>query len=474
MLGHLVRKEVLDQLLSLRFLILTAIGASLIWFSLADGYAAYQEQLKNYRTGQLSLDERYSQLRDPRASLSEYSAMGYVLHKPPTPLSVLVRGMEPTLGQAIHAIGTSNVRMKRSPSEVGPLTGLFPSTDLGTVVQVVLSLFVLLFTYDAVCGEKQAGTLRLMGSFSVPRYRLLLAKLVGAAIPLMAAFGIPLLLGLSMLLLLPGFELAGPQWGRLALILVVFGGYLAVFLFAGILASSLTHSPGTSFVLLLVYWVVSVTLFPRLGLVLADTLRPAMSIHELQAQKEALRSEVLKQRRLKLDQWEREHLGWDTDPEIRKARDAASNRFLREGWTEFGPSWRRLSETFNNRYQTRMQLLLVLGELSPTLALKRATFGLAGTGPEREQRFLRAFWQHMGLRSRWYRQAAARISQGQADPDRRGANRWHADDMPRFVYQEEWPSEQLLAVILDAGRLCLWSLLFFAGAYFSMVRYDIR
>ena len=46
--------------------------------------------------------------------------------------------------------------------------------------------------------------------------------------------------------------------------------------------------------------------------------------------------------------------------------------------------------------------------------------------------------------------------------------------MPRFVYRDEWPSEELQAMILDAGRLCLWSLLFFAGAYFSIVRYDIR
>ena len=50
-----------------------------------------------------------------------------------------------------------------------PLQRVFPSLDLARVVQVVLSLFVLLLTYDAVCGEKDAGTLRLFGSFGLPR-----------------------------------------------------------------------------------------------------------------------------------------------------------------------------------------------------------------------------------------------------------------------------------------------------------------
>ena len=45
MLSHLTRKEILDQLLSLRFIILSVIVALAIWLSLYDGYAYYQNRV---------------------------------------------------------------------------------------------------------------------------------------------------------------------------------------------------------------------------------------------------------------------------------------------------------------------------------------------------------------------------------------------------------------------------------------------
>ena len=33
--------------------------------------------------------------------------------------------------------------------------------DLGFIIKIILSLFAILFTYDAVCGEKELGTLKL-------------------------------------------------------------------------------------------------------------------------------------------------------------------------------------------------------------------------------------------------------------------------------------------------------------------------
>lgn len=51
--------------------------------------------------------------------------------------------------------------------EAEPALGGFPPLDLGLVVQLVLSLFVLLLSYDSVCGQKEIGTLRHISSFSL-------------------------------------------------------------------------------------------------------------------------------------------------------------------------------------------------------------------------------------------------------------------------------------------------------------------
>jgi ABC-type transport system involved in multi-copper enzyme maturation permease subunit len=178
---------------------------------------------------------------------SEYVVKGYREHKPPTSMSIFIRGLEPTLGRSIdNTMGIITQRLNRSPVEVNPFLGIFPPLDLGLVVQIVLGLFVLLLTYDSICGEKEAGTLRLYASFPVPRHRLLLGKLLGALIPTWIGFGLPLLLGIAVVLLLPDVQFTRPELNRLGLILVAFGLYLTVLTCVGLLASCLTHRAPTS------------------------------------------------------------------------------------------------------------------------------------------------------------------------------------------------------------------------------------
>ena len=262
MLGHLIRKEILDHILSLRFLILSAVGALVIWLSLYSGHTYYRTWLAGYRVAQTASEERIRQIAAAGDHVylpwEEVGSISYLVHKPPTPLSIFVRGLEPNLGQSIPVQGyRGNKRLKMSHVASEPILGVFPLLDLRLIVQVVLSLFVLLLTYDAVCGEKEAGTLRLAASFPVPKDRLLLGKLVGALIPSMMAFGVPLLLGIAVVLLLPDVAFTDPELVRLGWILVVFVVYLMVFTCVGLFASSVTHRVVTSFVILLAFWTAS-------------------------------------------------------------------------------------------------------------------------------------------------------------------------------------------------------------------------
>ncbi len=52
MLGFLIRKEILDHISGLRFLILSVLGAWIIWLSLFSGYGYYQDRLRDYRVAQ--------------------------------------------------------------------------------------------------------------------------------------------------------------------------------------------------------------------------------------------------------------------------------------------------------------------------------------------------------------------------------------------------------------------------------------
>ena len=52
-----------------------------------------------------------------------------------------------------------------------PISVLFATPDLAYVVNIVISLLALLLTFDAITGELETGTLRLMLSNAVPRGR---------------------------------------------------------------------------------------------------------------------------------------------------------------------------------------------------------------------------------------------------------------------------------------------------------------
>ena len=194
MLGLLIRKEILDLLLSARFQILSAIGVLVICISLYDGYAYFQERSSDYRQAVAGTEQRLRQIAEAdqvvRVAYYELNNVGFLEHKPPVLLSIFVRGLDPTLGRSISNSTTPTRRLRRSPAETEPILGVFPPLDLGLVIEVVLSLFVLLLTYDAVCGEKEKGTLRLTGSFALPKSHLLLGKLLGVLLPLLAVFGL--------------------------------------------------------------------------------------------------------------------------------------------------------------------------------------------------------------------------------------------------------------------------------------------
>ncbi len=481
MLGHLIRKEVLDHLLSLRFLILSALGALVIWLSLYDGYAYYQGCLKDYRLAQATTEERVRELvmgphQEVWDNWREVGAFGYLNHKPPTPMSIFVRGQDQTLPRSIASARAR--RMNRSPAAVEPVMELFLPMDLGLIVQTVLSLFVLLLTYDAVCGEKEAGTLRLIASFPAPRHQLLLGKLLGTLIPTLATVGIPLLLGIGVVFLLPDVGVDGSALARLWLILVAFGLYLAAFFCLGLFVSCMTHRPATSFVILMAIWVGAVIVLPRLSLIVADGVRPASSVQELQTEKAMISSQAQAQRDVLGNQWTREHsrLGqeWLRSPEGQEAYQIYNNKVATDAYEATQVGSKRLEEAFQNRFNARLDLAVDLARFTPAFAVNHATVRLAGTGEDRHRRFESDYARHKERHSAWILKKDLVFRLELARPEKFGKPRWDISDIPRFIYREAWPKEDVQAALTDLGMLVLWGLTFFAGAYVALLRYDFR
>ena len=472
MLGHLIRKEILDQLLSKRFIILSSIAAVTIWLCLYNGYGYYQDCVKDYHLAQAMTDEVYD-LYAYRYSFEELGRIGFKEHKPPTSMSIFIRGLEPILGRSISNSWGSD-KLIGSPVEAEPVLGVFPTLDLGLVVQVILGLFVLMLTYDAVCGEKEAGTLSLTFSFRVSRHQFLLGKFLGVSIPVLAAFGLPLLLGIAVIAGMPDVKITSDEWVRLLSILATIVLYLSTLMGAGLLASCVSQRSATSFVLLLFFWVASVVVVPRTGFIAAEAIRPIPKLRE-QANMRRSTWGSINRANISLREWEEKNPNWQDTPEgqegfaIQYWKINEENRAIRKIVGDQFDEW------FGNRYDARLNLALTLSRFSPAFGFHNASIRLAGTGIDRHRRFESAFKRdYMKVYRNWFNTSRELDVLKERHPQKYGDPIRDFSNMPRLTYRETWPMAEVQNSLIDVALLAGWGLAFFTGAYVAMLRYDPR
>ena len=478
MLGHLLRKEILDHILSLRFLTLTVLGTGIIALSLYSGYGYYRDSLADHRLSETLTESHRAYLIEAN-DMGTAGDVGYPTSKPPTAMSIFVRGIEPTLGRTGYIAYQHARRLKFSPVAEEPTLGIFPFLDLDSVVKMVLSLFALLLTYDAINGEKERGTLRLLSSFPIARVQVLVAKILGALIPTALAFGVPLVAGIGIVLMLPDVQFRGPELARLTYIVVGFALYLTVFICAGIFASSLVYREATSFVILLFFWVVVVAIVPRLSLIAADVIRPAPSRQQLQANLRAMSRENTRTRFKQQIEWENDYEQktgepWYRSSEGREARQEMRLRVRDAMRKKAQPETERLEEAFENQYNARFDLAMLIARMSPKFALDQMTIKLAGTGIGRHKRYLNAFDDTRDAHGVWYWKELNQDQLSKANPKKYGEYQIDYTTVPRVVYRDVWPDTDLQAGIVNLGLLALWCVLCFVGAHVSMLRYDLR
>ncbi len=213
--------------------------------------------------------------------------------------------------------------------------------------------------------------------------------------------------------------------------------------------------------LLLGFWVSTVVVVPRLSLILADNIRSAPSVYELEAEKYAIKHVQAEKSREAEDEWKEENLSpgqeWWDNPETEEAYRLAWKKIRWE--VAIAPTrlqHGRLEEAFRNRYNAYLGLAVALARFSPAFAFNNATVRLAGTGLDRQRRFLAAFKQYYLQHEDWFIETVDRDRLRRARPEKYGEYKWDVSDMPRFTYQETWPEEDVRIALVDIGVLAVW------------------
>lgn len=205
-----------------------------------------------------------------------------LLVKAPHPLDFISAGNWWSLPRLLYA-GLGGVEEVAPEEFKGSFLIGAEELDWVHIVAVILSLLAIFVCYDAVSGEREQGTLRLILAQPVARS----SFLIGSSLGLLLALLVPLLIGvLSSLLVIQlsaAYVLGALQWAGVAVFTVLAVLYLAVFVSGSILVSSLCRHSATALLWLVLFWVVFVVLLPSNGRVLASLLESPPRRSEEQA-----------------------------------------------------------------------------------------------------------------------------------------------------------------------------------------------
>ncbi|MXV72963.1 ABC transporter permease subunit [Candidatus Poribacteria bacterium] len=267
MLLILIRRELLANLMTFRFLVAMVVTLLLVVANTVVLIADYERRLTSYRTAAQQHSQEVSSART-------YSSLEIHLDRPPNLLSIFNAGLDRRLGNSIsfrHVL-VPTLWDTESHSADNPFLNLFSSVDLILIFQVILSLLALLFAHDAIAGEREAGTLRLTMANAVSRSVILLAKYISA----MACLMLPVIMSLLLVLILFSISgsilLSGDDWLRIGGILLISIIYLSAFYLIGLLISVITRRAATALMLSMVIWSTLVLIYPSLSVFAVNRL----------------------------------------------------------------------------------------------------------------------------------------------------------------------------------------------------------
>ena len=291
MLITLIQKEMMHHVLSVRFVALLVMCLLLIPLILSINHSNYRQRQVNYQeTTKLADDDATtlnSMVLEPPQPTVEISK----LFLKPAPLSVFVNGMEEALPSYLGM--TRNGITLGTPSLVSaPFSYILGQLDFLFVISNVFSLLALLFTFDAVAGEKEAGTIRITLANALPRDIFLWSKLIGGYLVFVAPFLMSLLVGL-LVLVWQGYPLGEPKiFSRVLSLTFVSLLYIAVFFSIGITISTHLDTAKTALIVVFTAWVFVVMIVPRGGFIAAKVIAPKRTEESVYMEKRALRNNL--------------------------------------------------------------------------------------------------------------------------------------------------------------------------------------
>ena len=472
---HIAKRELYDNLNSLRFALTTVLLFGLMLTNAIVHLREHPKRVQNYRNDVVEYQDRLaSYAKDSLYKLAEQGPGD--LDKQPSALRFCAEGGEAFLPKYAVAGADRWGHGGQPPLEsfwILSYSSVTPDlhnvrtnvtkVDWGFIIGYVLSLIALLFTFDAISYERERGTLRLMLANSIPRHTVLIGKFLGVLISINIPFTLAVLVNLLMISTSSDVHLSAEAWGRLGLIYSITLLYVSLFLALGLLVSARVQRSAVSLVILLLAWVTLVVFMPSTLVSIAGrsgSSKSTLGFSERSAQieKELLREYYAAAYGSDSDK------SWTQKLQVAGAfvtKDAAQQERLRE---------ERLKQRISQVRRAR-----AITQISPVTIFQHLLEAFAGTGFERHLQFL----ENVKSYTREFRTFIDDTDR--ADPEslhifgvREGMSQKPVapEAIPKFEDKLSL-SKDFNTAAVDLLLLTLFVIVLLSGAYLAFVRVEI-
>jgi ABC-type transport system involved in multi-copper enzyme maturation permease subunit len=467
MLWDMVKKEIRDQLMSLRllltfFLVVILMAANAILFQ-----AEYKHQLSDYNVEVNRNLAEVAKLASQRMPLFQvFSFNNQFIYRRPNPLGFVSEAHDKDLPNAFQ-VNAFRLEAPEFTLRGNPLLWRFENLDWAFIVAVVFSFAAIVLVYDSISGEKERGTLRLMMSHPVPKEKVLLGKYLSAVVVLL----IPLLAGVMLSLVIFGvggvIPVDATLLGRIGISLLLSIIYISSFVLLGLFLSTRSRLPAVSLVTGLLIWVVLIVVIPAAGNLLARGLvKMPMEEQVIEEADRALGEAVENYDRLNPhpDNW------------IMSGKWSPGEPLLRAFESERARS--RIYQSYQDRLVAQVKTGERIAGISPAALLGQALEGITESGLFHYENFLksaRQYREQLGdfLDRKYPLKKVYPQDRNATDPI---VSRMKLDfaSIPKFEDRFLPIREAVRQSLWSAAVLVLINLVLFGAAYFSFLRYDVR
>jgi ABC-type transport system involved in multi-copper enzyme maturation permease subunit len=486
MITNLIQKEIRSITLSPKFTGTFIVCTLLILLSIYTGIKEYQAMNQRYYAASQLVDEELKQA-------TSWGSINTRIYRQPDPLQIFTSGLDYDIGRWTPIANDESIKFKNSAYADDPIFAVFRFIDFAFIVQYILTLFAILFTYNAVSGEREDGTLKLVFSNSISRVQYLIGKIAGAWLSLIIPISIPILLGI-LLLLIFDIPLALTDWLRIGLFLDLSLVIFTFFIALGILISTLSKRSSVSFLIGLVVWVLLVMIIPRAGIMAAGQIVYVPRVAEIEGQLSKYSQQLWDQYRD--DSSERWSDAESQDGEININDEALWAVLEREDslQSELEKEIHRydlkLHEDLRQRKIQQQKLAFALSCVSPVAAYQIAAMSLAGTDTEIKQRYEDAantfrsqFYDFVEMKKKTTGDLGRIMmsitmddqgNQQMATAGKRNSEQLDISGLPYFDPPRQSLAEAVKPAIIPFGLILLYSIVAFGGATALFIRYDVR